>query len=60
MEAKIKEYLAEHDLTPEDLTAEELEALKEEMAQKEAGILFLDGVLSNPEIYYRKAFNTKK
>ena len=35
-------------------------ALKEEIAQKEAGILFLDGVLSNPEIYYRKAFNTKK
>lgn len=60
MEAKIKEYLAEHDLTPDDLTAEELEALKEEIAQKEAGILFLDGVLSNPEIYYRKAFNTKK
>lgn len=60
MEAKIKEYLAEHDLTPEDLTVEELEAVQEEITMKEAGTLFLDGVLSNPEIYYRKAFRTKK
>lgn len=52
METKIKNLLAEHDLTIDDLTPEEIEQLKEEI---ENGGTMLDGVLSNPEIFYRKA-----
>ena len=56
----IEKCLAENNLTIEDLTAEELEALKEEIQQQESGCIILDGVLSNPEIFYRKALKTVK
>lgn len=54
MEAKIKARLDEYDLTIEDLTQEEIEQLKEEITAEENGAQFLDGVLSNPEIRFRK------
>lgn len=54
MEEKVIEKLNEVGLTPDDLTKEELEQLKEEVKLEEDGLLVLDGVLSNPEIFYRK------
>lgn len=54
MENKIKKELEEYGLTIDQLTIEELELLKEEIKAKEDGATILDGVLSNPELYYRK------
>lgn len=55
MESKIKARLDAHNLTIEDLTQEEIEQLKVQIEEEEKGGIFLDGVLSNPEIYYRRA-----
>lgn len=55
MEAKIKAKLDEHNLTIEDLTQEEIEELKWEIEQEEKGAQFLDGVLENPDLFYRRA-----
>ena len=41
-------------MTESQLTKEELEKLKEEIKAKEEGSMVLDGVLSNPELYYRQ------
>ena len=54
MEDKIKRVLEEYGLTESQLTKEELEELKEEFKAKERGVEVLDGVLSNPSLYYRK------
>lgn len=54
MEAKIKERLAEYELTEQDLTTEEMAELKEEIAAEERGETVLDSVLDNPSIFYRK------
>lgn len=51
---EIREALKPYDLTEENLTQSELEALKEELKAKKEGKTILDGVLSNPELYYRK------
>ena len=53
METKINNTLKEHGLTVEDLTQDELEQLTEEL-MNDVDII-LDGVLSNPEIFYRRA-----
>lgn len=54
MDKKIQEALEEYNLTIGMLTPEEIEMLEEEIKLKEQGIEVLDGVLSNPQIYYRK------
>lgn len=54
MEEKIKKLLEEHGLTESQLTKEELEELKEEIKAREQGFEVLDGVLHNPELYYRQ------
>ena len=54
METKIKAKLEKYDLTIEDLTQEEIEQLKEEITDEENGITYLDGVLDNPEIKFRR------
>lgn len=53
MEDKIKEVLDEAGLTIDVMTPEEIEQLKEEISSRENGRMILDGVLSNPELYYR-------
>lgn len=55
MEDKIKQVLEEYGLTESQLTKEELEKLKEEIKLREQGFEILDGVLSNPELFYRKS-----
>lgn len=54
MENEIKDKLAEVGLTPDDLTPKELETLKAEIKAEKGGAIVLDGVLSNPAIFYRK------
>jgi hypothetical protein len=54
MEEKVRQVLAEHGLTESQLTKEELEELKEEIKEMEQGRFVLDGVLHNPELYYRR------
>jgi hypothetical protein len=54
MDKKIQEALEDYNLTIEMLTPEEIGLLEEEIKLKEQGIEVLDGVLSNPQIYYRK------
>lgn len=54
MEDKVKQILEEYGLTESQLTKEELDELKEEIKANEEGYLILDGVLSNPELFYRK------
>ena len=55
MEAKIKAKLDEHNLAIEDLTQEEIEVLKWEIEEEEKGAQFLDGVLENPLLFYRRS-----
>lgn len=54
MEEKIKQELKAFSLTIDDLTPQELEELKSEIKAKDEGKIIVDGVLSNPEIMYRK------
>ena len=54
MEERIKQELAEYGLTIDQLTTEELHRLAQELEMRDKGIEVLDGVLSNPQIYYRK------
>lgn len=42
-------------MTIEDLTPEEIEELKWEIEEEEKGAQFLDGVLENPDLFYRRA-----
>lgn len=60
MEEKIIKILKEHGLTKSDLTKEELEELEDEIRKEENGVITLDGVFSNPEIFYRKFRNRKQ
>ena len=50
MEDKIKQILKEYGLTENQLTKEELEQLK----LRKQGFEILDGVLSNPGLFYRQ------
>ena len=54
MEDKIKQILKEYGLTENQLTKEELEKLKEEIKLRKQGFEILDGVLSNPELFYHQ------
>lgn len=54
MEDKIKKTLKEYGLEESQLTKEELDNLKEEIKARKNGLTVLDGVLSNPKLYYRK------
>ncbi len=54
MEDKVKQMLEDYGLTESQLTKEELDKLKEEIKAKEDGRMVLDGVLDNPELFYRK------
>ena len=53
---KMIEQLASIDLTVDDLTQEELEQLEEQIKAEEenGGPCFLDGVLSDPTILFRR------
>lgn len=51
---EIKKYVEEHNLSVDILTEEELEQVKEEIIAIKAGYTILDGVLSNPELSFRK------
>lgn len=53
-EKEIREALEAHGITVEQLTPEELLSLKKEIEEQKNGVVILDGVLSNPEIRYRK------
>ena len=55
MEDKIKQILKEYGLTENQLTKEELEKLKEEIKLRKQGFEILDGVLSNPKLFYRQS-----
>lgn len=59
MEDKVKERLAEFGLTEDLLTADELKQLKEEIQAEEKGFLTLDGVLSNPALWYSRQIANK-
>ncbi len=59
MEDKLQRVLKEHNLTKEDLTPKELEQLKEELELAENGGTILDGVLSDPSLYYRSLKNKR-
>lgn len=50
---EINEELEAKGLTRSQLTDAELYLLKAELEAKEKGQVVLDGVLNNPEIYYR-------
>ncbi len=54
MKDKIKQILKEYGLTENQLTKEELEQLKEEIKLRKQGFEILDGVLSNPGLFYRQ------
>ncbi|MCR4852355.1 MAG: hypothetical protein K5893_02040 [Prevotella sp.] len=54
MEKEIIERLRVEGFTPSDLTEDELETLRKEIEFERSGGMILDGVLSNPEIYFRK------
>lgn len=54
MEDKVKQRLEECGLTESQLTKEEFDELKEEIKAEEKGYSVLDGVLSNPELFFRK------
>ena len=54
MEDKIKQILKKYGLTENQLTKEELEQLKEEIKLRKQGFEILDGVLSNPGLFYRQ------
>ncbi len=60
MEDKIKQMLDDYGLTESQLTSEELDKLKEEIKAEEEGYSVLDGVLSNPELFFRKKSNYGK
>lgn len=60
MEEKIKKELAKHGLTENMLTREELEELKEEIIARDKGLMILDGVLSNPDLLYRRKIEHNK
>ena len=51
IETKIKDRLKFYGLTEKDLTAKEMKQLRKELSSNSVS---LDGVLDNPEIYYRK------
>lgn len=53
MEEKAIKLLEEYGLQKNDLTEAEFEALKKEIEITENNGMILDGVLSNPEIFYR-------
>lgn len=55
MEAKIKAKLNARSIAIEDLTQEEIEQLKWEIEQEDKGGMILDGVLDNPDLFYRGA-----
>lgn len=59
MEDKVKQRLEECGLTESQLT-KELNKVKEEIKAKEEGYSVLDGVLSNPELFFRKKSNYGK
>lgn len=56
IEEKIDRELKRHGLIREMLTDEELKQLRVEIELDEKGIPYLDGVLSNPELYYTRYF----
>lgn len=60
LEDKVKQRLEECGLTESQLTKEELDELKEEIKAEEEGYSVLDGVLSNPELFFRKKSNYGK
>lgn len=51
---EIKEYVENHNLTVDILTEEELEQVKDEIIAIKSDYMILDGVLSNPELSFRK------
>ena len=53
MEEFIRQKCAEYDITPDVLTPEELEELKGEIEAEQRGEAILDGVLSDPNIFFR-------
>jgi hypothetical protein len=57
MNSKLIKKIKEAGLDPRILTAEEIKQLEKEMDAEKEGKIVLDGVLSNPELYYR---NLKK
>ena len=59
MEEIIKKKCEEVGISPDILTPEEIRALKEEIAAERKGKHILDGVLTNPELYYRDLRPTK-
>lgn len=54
MKDKVKQMLEDYGLTESQLTKEELDELKEEIKAKEEGLMVLDSVLDNPELFYRR------
>lgn len=53
MEEKVKKILEEHGLTIDQLTPQEVQQLKQEIVAQEKGLCILDGVLSDPSLFYR-------
>ena len=53
MEELIKIRCEEYGINPNILTPEERKMLCEEIKAEQRGMSILDGVLSNPELYYR-------
>jgi len=53
MEEIIKQKCESMGIDPSVLTSDELEKLKEEIKAEKHRYTILDGVLSNPDLYYR-------
>lgn len=54
IEEKINQRLKQAGIIREILTEEEIEQLKNEIEMEENGVPFLDGVLANPDLLYRR------
>lgn len=57
MDEIIKKKCEAVGVNPDVLTPEEIKRLKEEIKTEQRGMTVLDGVLSNPELYYREPNN---
>ena len=54
MNKEIKDRLKAAGLKPTDLTSSELKQLEKALNLEKQGAMVLDGVLSNPDVYYRR------